>query len=56
MNRHTEFVKENLWVWATAVVVYLTLSGWIRSFVGWLSIAIVLLQIVLHVVGSEDEE
>jgi hypothetical protein len=56
MSRHAEFLKENLWVWATAVVVYLTLSGWIRSFVGWLSIGIVALQIVLHVIGSEEEE
>ena len=56
MSRHAEFLKENLWVWATAVVVYLTLSGWIRSFVGWLSIGIVLLQIVLHLISSEDEE
>lgn len=56
MNRHSEFLKENLWVWATAVVVYLTLSGWIRSFVGWLSIGIVALQIVLHALGSDDEE
>jgi hypothetical protein len=56
MSRHTEFLKENLWVWATAVVVYLTLSGWIRSFVGWLSIGIVALQIVLHALGSEEDE
>jgi hypothetical protein len=55
MSRHTEFLKENLWVWATAVVVYLTLSGWIRSFVGWLSISIVVLQIVLHLAGSDEE-
>lgn len=55
MNRHTDFLKENLWVWATAVVVYLTLSGWIRSFVGWLSIVIVVLQILLHLVSSEQE-
>lgn len=55
MSRHTEFVKENLWVWATAVVVYLTLSGWIRSFVGYLSISIVVLQILLHLTGSDEE-
>jgi len=55
VNRHTDFLKENLWVWATAVVVYLTLSGWIRSFVGWLSIVIVVLQILLHLVSSEQE-
>ena len=55
MNRHTDFLKDNLWVWATAVVVYLTLSGWIRSFVGWLSIVIVVLQILLHLVSSEQE-
>jgi len=55
VNRHTDFLKDNLWVWATAVVVYLTLSGWIRSFVGWLSIVIVVLQILLHLVSSEQE-
>ena len=55
MGRHSEFLKENLWVWATAVVVYLTLSGWIRSFVGWLSLGIVVLQLVLHFSSSDDE-
>jgi hypothetical protein len=56
MSRHTEFVKENLWVWATAIIVYLTLSGWIRAFVGYLSIAIVATQLFLHALGPEDEE
>jgi hypothetical protein len=55
MSRHSEFLKENLWVWGTAVVVYLTLSGWIRSFVGWLSLGIVGLQIILHLLGSEED-
>jgi hypothetical protein len=56
MSRHSEFLKENLWVWATAVIVYLTLSGWIRSFVGWLSVSIVVLQIFLHLLDSGEGE
>lgn len=55
MSKHTEFLKENLWVWATAVIVYLTLSGWIRTFVGWLSLAIVIAQIILHLADRGEE-
>lgn len=51
-----DFIKENLWVWATAIVVYLTLSGWVKSFVGWLSIGVVIGQIVLELATRDSDD
>jgi hypothetical protein len=51
-----DFIKENLWVWATALIVYLTLSGWVQTFVGWLSILVIAGQIALELFTKDGDD
>ena len=51
-----DFIKENLWVWATALIVYLTLSGWVQSFVGWLSLGVIIGQIALELMTRDKDD
>ena len=49
------FIKDNVWVWAGALIVLYTLSGSVQKIGIWISATAFLTQCLFHALRGDDE-